>query len=336
MEVNMNWAAFIIGSSPLFDEQWYRKTYRISDEVNAAKHYLLEGAKKGWNPSKYFSTEEYFLENENVRWNGDNPLLHFEVTGHEQHSFPHIPLEIERKYKKCACCGHFIGRYAPLSNFYAEEAKKYHAKPWHSEMVNEKEYACPYCGSADRDRAYAVFLRRILPADFSGRVLDIAPSAGMRTLFQNFFPKAQYRTADLSMPGVDYQMDIMDMKEIDDDSIDVFICSHVLEHVRDDRQAMRELYRILSPQGIGILVVPMDLNQKEIDEDPDCEDIDERWRRFGQNDHIRKYSRQGYIDRVREIGFDLVQIQKEFFGLEAMYENALLETSTVYVVSKSE
>lgn len=149
-------------------------------------------------------------------------------------------------------------------------------------------------------------------------------------------PKAQYMTADLSMPGVDYQMDIMDMKEIDDDSIDVFICSHVLEHVRDDRQAMRELYRILSPQGIGILVVPLDLNQKEIDEDPDCEDIGERWRRFGQNDHIRKYSRQGYIDRVREIGFDLVQIQKEFFGLEAMYENALLETSTVYVVSKSE
>ena len=334
MEITMELGTFLIASSPLFDEGWYRRTYRIAPEINAAQHYLTEGYKHGWNPSPFFSTEEYFIENPEVRFSGDNPLLSFEVVGHGEKWYPHVPIEIEKRYKKCACCGHSLGRYVPLSQAYQAEGRKYNAPVWRSEMVNAEEYSCPYCGSADRDRAYAVWISRALPADFSGRVLDIAPSSGMRAFFHAHFPAAQYQTADLMMPGVDYQVDIMDMHIIPDGSIDLFICSHVLEHVRDDRQAMRELYRILSPEGHGILVVPMDLNQKEIDEDPTVTDIGERWRRFGQDDHVRKYSRSGFIARVQKAGFVLTQIQKDFFGSVAMYENALLDTSTVYVVSK--
>ncbi len=50
------------------------------------------------------------------------------------------------------------------------------------------------------------------------------------------------------------------MKEIDVTSItydsntfDVILCSHVLEHVLDDDKAMRELYRVLKPNGWGII-----------------------------------------------------------------------------------
>ncbi len=334
MQVSMEWAIHIVKTSPLFDEAWYRQTYHLAADVDAARHYITEGYKKGWNPSPYFSTEEYLIENDDVRLAGDQPLLHYEIVGHGEGRWPHLPVEIARRYKRCACCGHPIGKYAPLPAYYAQEIEKYHGTPGRSEMVNPEEYSCPYCGAADRDRAYAVYLRRTLPPNLGGVVLDIAPSAGMRTLFQTYFPQVQYRTADLMMPGVDYQMDIMDMREIPDGSVDVFICSHVLEHVTDDRKAMRELRRILAPTGRGILVVPIDLDCKALDEDPTVTDVGERWRRFGQDDHIRKYTREAFIERILETGFHLEQVRSDFFGPVAMYENALLETSTVYVVTK--
>ena len=126
----------------------------------------------------------------------------------------------------------------------------------------------------------------------------------------------------------------MDMKEIPSGSIDFFICSHVLEHVRDDIQAMRELKRILRPDGKGILVVPIDLDADSFDEDPDCEDIGERWRRFGQDDHVRRYTRETYLERLCSVGFHVTEIQKDYFGERSMRENDLLDTSTVYIVSK--
>ena len=97
---------------------------------------------------------------------------------------------------------------------------------------------------------------------------------------------------------------------------------------------MRELWRILRREGKGICVVPIDLLQKEIDEDPDCTDVGERWRRFGQDDHIRKYSKQGYLERLQEAGFSVEEYNADDFGETTMQENGLSDTATVYVVYK--
>lgn len=335
MEVSFEEAVRIVASSLLFDEAWYRKTYRVDAEENAAAHYLTEGYAKGWNPSQYFSTEMYLLENPNIRWGGTNPLLHYEIVGHRVGLYRgHIPEGILQRYRQCACCGNYVSAYLPLPSFYLEEISKYGGKPGHPEMVNMTDYLCPWCYSADRDRAYAVWMKRELTEDFSGTILDIAPAPSLSFFIRKNFPKADYKTADLSMEQVDYHLDIMDMNCLADESVDFFICSHVLEHVRDDRKAMRELHRILKKTGYGILVVPIDLSQTEIDEDPDCTDIGERWRRFGQDDHIRMYSRAGYLARLAEAGFQVLQFQKKYFGTQAMYENALTETATVYIVVK--
>ena len=334
MEISLEYALRIVENSLLFDEAWYRETYRIDAKIDAAAHYLTEGCAKGWNPSPYFSTELYFLENPNVRWGGTNPLLHYELVGHRAGLYHgHIPEDILQRYRKCACCGNYVSSYLPLPAFYLEEIRKNGGKTGRPEMVNLTDYACPWCGSADRDRAYAVWMKRELTTDFPGMILDIAPSSLSRFIRENF-PKADYKTADLYMPHVDYHMDIMDMNCLADESVDFFICSHVLEHVYDDRKAMRELHRVLKKTGCGILVVPIDLDQTEIDEDPDCTDIGERWRRFGQDDHIRMYSRAGYLARLAEAGFQVLQFQKKYFGTQAMYENALTETATVYIVVK--
>lgn len=335
MKVNLDWAVRQIATSPLFDEGWYRETYRIPQHEDAAEHYLMEGYKKGWNPSKFFSSEEYYLQNSDVRWGGTNPLLHFEIEGNNKNLYKgRVPHEILKSYKRCACCGHYVGKYIPLPQYYFDMAAKYHAKPAKDEMLNAEEYGCPYCGSADRDRAYAVCMERLLPENFAGTVLDIAPAAAIKTFIARKYPAADYKTADLYMQNVDYRLDIMDMKEIADNSVDFFICSHVLEHVRDDVKAMKELRRILKPDGVGILVVPIDLLCEQIDEDPELEDIGERWRRFGQDDHVRRYSKKGYIGRLEQAGLSVTQATREFFGKTAMYENALTDTATVYLVSK--
>ena len=101
--------------------------------------------------------------------------------------------------------------------------------------------------------------------------------------------------------------------------------------MKDDIKAMQELNRILSVNGCGILVVPIDLTCEQIDEDPDCMDIGERWRRFGQGDHIRKYSKKGFYHRASSI-FSVEEYGKNDFGTEAMHENSLLDTSTIYIV----
>lgn len=236
--------------------------------------------------------------------------------------------------KKCACCNNVFKEYRPLPDYFINMQKKYgRNNVVRAEMLNREEYSCPHCGAADRERAYALVMQRELAKDTKARILDIAPAMPLQSFIKKTFPQADYKTGDLMMEGVDYKLDIMNMHQIPDGSIDFFICSHVLEHVRDDMQAMRELYRILSPSGKGILVVPIDLDAEAIDEDPNCTDVGERWRRFGQDDHIRRYSKKGYMERLTSV-FKVKTYTRADITEKEFYENALTDTATVYVVYK--
>lgn len=95
------------------------------------------------------------------------------------------------------------------------------------------------------------------------------------------------------------KMDITDI-QFPPETFDVVYCSHVLEHVPDDRKAMREFWRVLKPGGWAILNVPV--IDKETFEDFSITDPDERERVFGKDDHVRLYG-PDYADRLREAGF---------------------------------
>lgn len=235
--------------------------------------------------------------------------------------------------KKCACCEKENIKYLPLPSYFIDNLNKYGYKGV-PEMVNFQEYSCPNCGASDRDRAYALWMKKNLKLSSKIKILDIAPSIPLQKFIRKYFSNAEYKTADLFMENVDYQIDIMNMQLIKDSSFDFFICSHVLEHVRDDIKAMKELKRILKPTGKGILVVPIDLNRCEIDEDPDLQDIAERWRRFGQDDHVRIYSRQGFLSRLNLVGFIVQEIKNDYFDEKDVIGNGLSKNSTIYIVSK--
>ena len=210
-----------------------------------------------------------------------------------------------------------------------------------AETCNHLGYLCPRCQASDRDRLYALYLRNYLanlPTRETIKIIDFSPSAPLSSFIRGQISRAQlpvsYRTADYSGVGVDDKVDITDLQNYGGEEFNFLICSHVLEHVPDDRKALRELYRILKPGGKGILMVPIMLSLDQIDEDPTVTDVGERWRRFGQDDHVRMYSKNGFLQRVEQAGFQVHQHGKDFFGEALFFQTGITSQSVLYVVEK--
>jgi len=160
---------------------------------------------------------------------------------------------------------------------------------------------CANCGALERHRLVWLYLLNETDL-FSGvvrrRMLHVAPEPVLEQRLRDE-PLLDYLSADLDAGAAQEQMDITDIR-YPDDSFDVIYCSHVFEHVPDDALAMRELCRVLRPEGWAILQVPILL--EHTDEDPTLTDPEERLRRFAQRDHVRAYGAD-YADRLRAAGF---------------------------------
>jgi ubiquinone/menaquinone biosynthesis C-methylase UbiE len=130
------------------------------------------------------------------------------------------------------------------------------------------------------------------------KMLHVAPEHCLEPLLKKRLGN-NYITADLVDPCAMVKMDITDI-QYPDESFDVIYCSHVLEHVQDDRRAMREFHRVLKADGWAILLVP--ITAKVTFEDPSIVEPSERLKAFGQEDHVRRYG-PDYVDRLREAGF---------------------------------
>jgi len=132
------------------------------------------------------------------------------------------------------------------------------------------------------------------------KMLHVAPESQLARLFQEA-DCIDYLSADLSSPTAMVRMDITDI-QYPDGSFDVIYCSHVLEHVSDDKRAMRELHRVLKPGGWAILQVP--ISGDETFEDPTVTSPEAREQLFGQDDHLRQYG-PDYLDRLAAAGFSV-------------------------------
>jgi SAM-dependent methyltransferase len=237
-------------------------------------------------------------------------------------------------YKQCPVCNSITKNFLPLPEVFQQtiQTPEGEVKTSDFETINIESYSCPQCGASDRERLYALYLKKTkLP---NQKILHFAPEPALSDYIRKTFPDCKYITADFMMDGVDEKIDIMDIDNHEDGSIDFFICSHILEHVSDDRKALSELYRILKPGGSGILVVPVALNIKSIYEEPDLSDPQEKLKKFGQEDHVRLYSKQGIIERVKEAGFIVHHYGIKYFGKMKYKKHAISETSVLYVVGR--
>jgi SAM-dependent methyltransferase len=159
-----------------------------------------------------------------------------------------------------------------------------------------------YCNSLERHRLVWLYFERMTNL-FDGvpkKMLHVAPEPMLQGLLKERLGSG-YLTGDLFSPAAMVRMDITDI-QYGAEEFDVIYCSHVLEHVSDDRRAMREFWRVLNPHGWAVLLVPMGTGRTF--EDPSVTDPAERARLFGQEDHVRAYG-PDYVDRLGEAGFQV-------------------------------
>lgn len=134
------------------------------------------------------------------------------------------------------------------------------------------------------------------------KVLHFAPESALMNQFKKL-KNLSYDTIDLNSPIADIKADICDLPFLDN-SYDFILCNHVLEHIVDDNKAIRELYRVLKKNGIGIFQVPIDYNRDTTFEDFSITNKKERNKLFGQYDHVRIYGLD-FFDRLQKAGFSV-------------------------------
>jgi len=160
---------------------------------------------------------------------------------------------------------------------------------------------CPYCGSSSRNRR----LWKILKSEYlrsNIKILHFSPSRSLkRYLSEN--PSLNYITSDfIGEFEADKHYNITNINE-SDNSFNLIICYHILEHIEDDRAAMNELYRVLKPGGSCIIQTPF--KDGEIYENATIKTAEDRLKYFGQKDHLRIYSVDGLKDRLIDSGFNV-------------------------------
>src|SRR5262249_42077664 len=144
---------------------------------------------------------------------------------------------------------------------------------------------CPRCKARERHRLLWLYLKNKTNLFHDRlRVLHFAPERWFEAL--SSLPKLDYLSADLDPGRAMVAMDITRIP-LPDNSVDAIICSHVLEHVVDDRGAMREMYRILTTGGWATILVPIKSTLQTTLEDFTVVSPEERALLFGQADHVR-------------------------------------------------
>lgn len=169
------------------------------------------------------------------------------------------------------------------------------------------DFLCPNCGSLQRNRR----LWHLLENEFlqpNIKILDFSPSRCLyRKLKMN--EAITYHSTDLSGDFIaDFQFDITNLA-IADNTYDLVICYHILEHIAEDSKAMRELFRIMKPGANALVQTPF--KEGEIYENDAIVSANERLKHFGQEDHVRIYSVEGLKYRLAQCGF-LVEIRENF------------------------
>ena len=172
--------------------------------------------------------------------------------------------------------------------------------------VARENSLCPNCLALERHRLLWVYLhQRTTLFTEKQRLLHIAPEYCFIDRFESL-NNLEYVTADLESPLAKVKMDILQMP-FEPNTFDCVLCNHVLEHVEDDSKAASEILRVLKPGGWAILQVPFfEPVPEQTFEDPSITSNSERFKMYGQKDHLRLYGKD-YKKRLESWGFQVLE-----------------------------
>ena len=180
----------------------------------------------------------------------------------------------------CPCCGKHFGQFRD-ERFY-EDTSRFNPSAF---AGAKQDVICDFCRSAPRHRIIAEWADLHINKLRSSRILYFAPELSMMLWFRRngIHPS----TADLYDRRAALRLDITAI-DLPDNSQDIVVCNHVLEHVSDYELALSELHRILRSRGILIISFPVEPSSDSVIEMKDSTP-EERIRYCGQHDHLRLF-----------------------------------------------
>lgn len=190
------------------------------------------------------------------------------------------------------------GTVAPFLSYVEDDA----AVNWSDELEDLHE-------ESSRDHFIDVWTRgamleRLGPVPADGRIIDLGCSTGY--LLEDLvaaYPGRRLLGVDLVAPGLAkahelvpdawlLRADVCDLP-LADSSIDAVVSANLLEHVPDDRGALREFFRVLKPGGRAVAVIPAG---------PGTYDYYDRF--LG---HERRYGNGELAGKAREAGLEVLE-----------------------------
>ncbi len=206
---------------------------------------------------------------------------------------PMVGLFYRGKGRVCPICGSSYRRFMPYGYGKTRE-----------------DALCPKCLSLERHRLLWLYLTN----NHSSRIkelptiLHVAPEVCLMRKFKELYASKpqSYITADLESPLADMHFDIQSIP-MEENSVDIIICNHILEHVESDSKALSEMYRIMRSGGMGVMLAPIDYSRDTTFEDDTITDPKQRATIFGQYDHRRIYGKD-YLNRLSAAGFEAEEI----------------------------
>ncbi len=203
-----------------------------------------------------------------------------------------------------------------------------------SKVAHRENVLCPYDLTLERHRLMWIYLKRASNF-FSATKLDVLHIAPEQCFHSKFKKQKNlnYLTGDLVSPIADIHFDLHNIP-LKENSYDVVFCNHVLEHVNDAHQCMRELFRVMKPGGWGIFQVPQDLSREFTYEDSSITTPEDREKHFWQKDHVRLFGRD-YPQWLEGAGFKVeIAFSKSPLSPEELAKFRIIPDEILYIVHK--
>jgi SAM-dependent methyltransferase len=185
---------------------------------------------------------------------------------------------------------------------------------------DERDCMCPGCLSSDRYRSlFEVLHRRTSAFDAGQRIVEVAP---LRSLEEVFLAHRELNYASFDIERHAMETGDITAMRYAKNSVDWFICFHVLEHIPDEVAALNEIHRVLRPGGSAVFQVPIDWEAPATREygAPDPRDVY----------HVRRHGAD-FEKRIAGHGFAMEKINLADCVSPARISKARLSTEPIFL-----
>jgi SAM-dependent methyltransferase len=209
---------------------------------------------------------------------------------------PDILIENKKnKIKECYICGE---QFEIFFKYRVNSENAGVIKYFQTVGSDPENYGCYYCNCNDRERHLFMYFDKLSVWDKfrNASVLHFSPELSLSKKIELLLP-AEYIKCDLFPRDGWKKIDITKI-DFEDSYFDILICNHVLEHVPDHLQALKEISRVLKKDGIAFLQTPYSELFYNHFEDPNINTDELRLLFYGQEDHVRVVSKRQFFDEL--------------------------------------